>query len=38
MAIGFLAAASVTWAAPPQPGLCWYYTDPSYRSGFWDAC
>ncbi len=23
---------------PPQPGLCWYYTDPSRRQGFWDAC
>src|SRR3984957_5199907 len=23
---------------PPAPGLCWYYTDPSYRQGFWDAC
>ena len=20
------------------PGLCWYYTDPSRRQGFWDAC
>jgi len=39
-AIGFLGAASVAaWApAPPQPGLCWYYTDASQRNGFWDVC
>lgn len=39
-AIGVLAAgAAVAYAgAAPGPGLCWYYTDPSYRNGFWDAC
>ena len=39
-AIGVIsAAAAAAWAsAPPQPGLCWYYTDPSRRSGFWDVC
>jgi hypothetical protein len=39
-AIGVLAAgAAVAYAgSPPAPGLCWYYTDPSYRAGFWDAC
>jgi hypothetical protein len=39
-AIGFVsAAAAATWAsAPPQPGLCWYYTDASRRNGFWDVC
>ena len=39
-AIGVLGAAAVAaWAPPaPAPGLCWYYTDPSQRSGFWDAC
>jgi hypothetical protein len=39
-AIGVLGAASVAaWAPPaPAPGLCWYYTDPSQRNGFWDAC
>ncbi len=37
-AIGFVTAATATWATPPQPGLCWYYTDPSQRDGFWDAC
>ena len=39
-AIGFVAAATaVAWAPPPpQPGLCWYFTDPSRTQGFWDAC
>ncbi len=39
-AIGVVAAAvAVAWAPPPpQPGLCWYYTDPSRTQGFWDAC
>ncbi len=39
-AVGVLAAgAAAAYAgAPPAPGLCWYYTDPSYRQGFWDAC
>ena len=39
-AIGFVAAATAAaWAPPPpQPGLCWYYTDPSRRQGFWDYC
>jgi hypothetical protein len=39
-AIGVLAAgAAVAYAGqPPAPGLCWYYTNPSYSSGFWDAC
>jgi hypothetical protein len=39
-AIGFVAAASAAaWAgAPPAPGYCWYYTDPSRTQGFWDVC
>jgi hypothetical protein len=39
-AIGFVAAATaVAWAgAAPGPNMCWYYTDPSQRQGFWDAC
>ncbi len=37
-AIGFVTAAVATWATPPRPGLCWYYTDPSQQDGFWDAC
>jgi hypothetical protein len=39
-ALGFIsAAAAASWAgAAPGPSLCWYYTDPSRRQGFWDAC
>ena len=39
-ALGFVAAgAAVAWAGqPPGPGYCWFYTDPSYRAGFWDVC
>ena len=39
-AIGVLAVGTaVAWAPPPpQPGLCWYYSDPSQRNGFWDTC
>jgi hypothetical protein len=39
-AIGFVSAtAAAAWAgAAPGPNLCWYYTDPSQRRGFWDAC
>ena len=38
--IGFVAAATAAaWAgAPPAPGYCWYYTDPSRTQGFWDVC
>jgi hypothetical protein len=40
VAIGFVAAAiAAAWAgAPPAPGYCWYYTDPSRTQGFWDVC
>lgn len=39
-AIGVVSAAAATaWAgAPPAPGMCWYYTDPSKTQGFWDYC
>jgi hypothetical protein len=39
-ALGFVAAgAALAWAGqPPGPGYCWFYTDPSYRAGFWDIC
>lgn len=39
-AIGVVTAATAAaWAgAPPAPGYCWYYTDPSQRQGFWDVC
>jgi hypothetical protein len=33
------AATAAAWAgAPPASGMCWYYTDPSRRQGFWDYC
>lgn len=39
-AIGVVSAtAAAAWAgAPPAPGMCWYYTDPSKTQGFWDYC
>ena len=39
-AIGWVSAATAyAWAgSPPQAGLCWYYSDPSQRQGFWDVC
>ena len=40
-AIGFIAAASAAAYASspaPAPGMCWYYTDPYRRAGFWDYC
>jgi len=39
-ALGFVSAATAaSWAgAPPQSGLCWYYTDSSRHQGFWDSC
>jgi hypothetical protein len=39
-AIGFVTAAAVAASVPraPQPGLCWYYTNPSRTAGFWDNC
>jgi len=40
VAIGALSAAAAAAYAPPPPGpgLCWYYTDPSFRVGYWAAC
>jgi hypothetical protein len=40
VAIGVLAAAAAAAYAPPPPGpgYCWYYTDPTYRAGYWAAC
>ena len=40
-AVGFIAAAGAAAyasSAPPAPGMCWYYTDPYRRAGFWDYC
>src|SRR5262245_28916949 len=40
-AIGFIAAAGAAayaTAPAPAPEMCWYYTDPYRRAGFWDYC
>lgn len=39
-AVGFLAGAAAASLAgpPPQPGYCWYYTNPQRTTGFWDVC
>ena len=39
-AIGFIGAAAAAsyYGRPPEPGLCWYFTDPSRTRGFWDVC
>lgn len=39
-AIGVIGAASAAayYGQPPEEGLCWYYTNPSRSSGFWDVC
>jgi len=40
VAVGVLSAAAAAAYAPPPPadGLCWFYTDPTYRAGYWAAC
>lgn len=41
VAVGVLtagAAAAYTSTRPPAAGLCWYYRDWTYTSGFWDVC
>jgi hypothetical protein len=37
---GWIRPAHYHWrpGAPPAPGCCWYYTDPSQTQGFWDVC
>ncbi|MGM4915159.1 hypothetical protein [Rhizobium sp. 768_B6_N1_8] len=39
-AIGFIAGAAAASVAgtPPKSGMCWYYTDSTKKTGFWDAC
>jgi len=39
-AIGFVggAAAASIAGTPPQAGQCWYYTNSSKTTGFWDVC
>lgn len=36
--LGAAAAAAYASSSAPAAGLCWYYTDASRRSGFWDKC
>jgi hypothetical protein len=40
VAVGVLTATAAAAYAPPPPapGYCWYYTDPSYRTGYWALC
>jgi hypothetical protein len=39
-AIGFIAGAAAASVAgtPPKSGQCWYYTDSTKKTGFWDIC
>ena len=39
-AVGFIAGAAAASVAgtPPQSGMCWYYTDSTKKTGFWDVC
>ncbi|TCU20402.1 hypothetical protein [Rhizobium sullae] len=39
-AVGFLAGAAAASVAgsPPQSGYCWYYTNSTRTTGFWDVC
>lgn len=39
-AIGFIAGAAAASVAgtPPKSGMCWYYTDSTKKTGFWDVC
>lgn len=39
-AIGFIAGAAAASVAgpPPQAGYCWFYTNTSRTTGFWDIC
>ncbi len=39
-AIGFVAGAAAVSIAgtPPRTGQCWYYTNSSKTTGFWDVC
>ncbi|MBY3182334.1 hypothetical protein [Rhizobium laguerreae] len=39
-AIGFVAGAAAASVAgtPPKSDMCWYYTDSTKKTGFWDVC
>ncbi len=41
VAIGVLAATAASAYSvppPPNPNLCWFYTDQTYQTGYWAAC
>ena len=38
IALGTILGAAAYSAAPPAPGLCWYWADPSMTRGYWDYC
>src|SRR5262245_30889261 len=40
IALGAVLAGSYYYAhpAPPQPGLCWYWSSPARSHGYWDYC
>ena len=40
LALGTLLAAGAYYArpAPPAPGTCWYWSNPSRTRGYWDYC
>lgn len=41
IAVGVLAATAATAYSippPPNPDLCWFYTDQTYQTGYWAAC
>jgi hypothetical protein len=33
-----IATAANAPPPPPSPDLCWYWSDPSFTSGYWDYC
>ena len=40
-ALGFIAATAaygIATTTAPADGMCWYYTDWTRTSGFWDVC
>jgi hypothetical protein len=41
IAVGVLAATAATAYSvppPPDPNLCWFYTDQTYQTGYWASC
>ena len=40
IALGTIVAVAVANAMPPppEPGLCWYWTNPGRTHGYWDYC